>query len=219
MKAHISFFLLGFSSFLSLINPLAVAPMFATMTLDQSSRQKTRTALRASVTAAVTLILFVLLGELIFRFFGLTVHGFRIAGGILFFGMGYSMLHAQDPPVKTSEAEQEAAQQKADVAITPLAIPMLCGPGALSNAMILSRDASSWFQQGVLIFSILVVSLLIYLTLVGADRIVKWLGPTGINVVRRIMGLIIMVIAVEFVVAGARPIVQSMLTVSRTAGG
>ena len=134
-------------------------------------------------------------------------------------GMGYSMLHAQDPPEKTTEAEQEAAQTNSDVAVTPLAIPMLCGPGALSNAMILSRDATSWFQQGILILSILVVTVLIYLTLVGADRIVKWLGPTGINVVRRIMGLIIMVIAVEFVVAGAKPIVQSMLTLSKTATG
>lgn len=212
LSVYINFAVLCFSSFFSLINPLAAAPVFSSLTTTHSLHLKKKISRKASIFTAVALVIFVLVGELIFQFFGLTIHGFRIAGGILFFGMGINMLQAKDSEYKTTPEEVDDAGQKADFAITPLGIPMLCGPGAISNAMILSRDAGDLFQKTILIVSIALVSLLTYLILVGADRIVEILGQTGIRVLKRIMGLIVMVVAVEFIVAGTRPILMDIIT-------
>lgn len=210
-QPYFNFFILSFSSFFSLINPVATAPVFSTLTANESAASKREKSWRASVITAVALIVFVIVGELIFKFFGLTIDGFRIAGGILFFGMGINMLQARDSGYKTTPQEVDDAGHKADYVVTPLAIPMLCGPGAISNAMILSRDAEDLIQKAILIVTIVLVSFLIYLIFVGADRVVKFLGPTGINIMKRVMGLIVTVIAVEFVVAGARPILTSII--------
>lgn len=200
------------SSFLSLINPLAAAPLFSSLSAHETPQEKRRSSFKASLTTALALILFVAIGEFIFRFFGLTVHGFRIAGGVVFFAMGYEMLQAKDSAFKTTQDEKNAAAETSDYAITPLGIPMLCGPGSLSNAIILSRDATTWLHTGLLILSIVLVSIVTYFTLVGADGIVKLLGTTGLKVVKRIMGLILMVIAVEFIIAGSKPILIDILS-------
>lgn len=214
MAVYLSFFLLAFSSFFSLINPLAVAPVFVGLTEGQDRLTKKRTAFKATVTAAITLVVFVVLGEVIFKFFGLSIHGFRIAGGILFFGMGYDMLQAKDSAFKSTASEKEAAAQQPDVGVTPLGIPMICGPGSISNAIIMTRDAHSNIQLIILISTILLILVMTYWTLLAGDRLIAFLGETGLKVAKRIMGLIVMVIAVEFIVAGSKPI---LIEVIRTA--
>lgn len=208
--------LLCITSFFTLTNPLATAPVFSAATEGLGRRERAGVAARASLTALGVLLVFALLGELIFTFFGITVHGFRIAGGVLFFGMGFNMLQARDnrykglpggDPPNTERLREEGR----DFAITPLAIPMIAGPGAIANAMILSRDAPGLAGKAVLAAAILGTSLTVFLVLVGADRIIAVLGRNGLNVLKRIMGLIVMVIAVEFCVAGLRPILVDIL--------
>lgn len=210
------FAVLCVTSFFTLMNPLATAPVFSAATAALDKPERARVALKAVLVALAVLLVFALLGDLIFRFFGITVHGLRIAGGVLFFGMGLSMLQAKENRFKgepgTGSADRRALVEEGhDFAITPLAIPMIAGPGAIANALILARDAPGLPGKAVLLGALLLVLVSVYLVLVGADRIIAFLGKNGLNVLKRIMGLIVMVIAVEFCVAGLRPIVVGML--------
>jgi multiple antibiotic resistance protein len=212
MTPYLSFFLLAFSSFFSLINPLAAAPVFIGLTAGEERAEKRRVAFKATLTAAITLVIFVVLGELIFKFFGLSIHGFRIAGGILFFGMGYEMLQGKDSAFKSTPAEHAAAaHQRPDIAVTPLGIPLICGPGSISNAIILTRDAHDFLRQSILISTIILVLFMTYIVMLAGDRLIEFLGETGLKVAKRIMGLIVMVIAVEFIVAGIRPLLFEII--------
>ena len=216
MNPLASYAILCCTSFFTLMNPLATAPVFSAATEGLSRRERAGVAARASLTALVVLLVFALLGDLIFRFFGITVHGFRIAGGVLFFGMGFNMLQARENrykglPVGDPPNMDRLREEGRDFAITPLAIPMIAGPGAIANVMILSRDAAGPLGKLVLLASILVVTLSVFGVLVGADRIIAILGRNGLNVLKRIMGLMVMVIAVEFVVAGLKPILIDIL--------
>lgn len=211
MDYTISFSILCLSSFFTLLNPAAATPMFAALTQDSSIKERRAMAGRVALTTVVTLCLMVLLGDVIFSFFHITVHGFRVVGGILFFGMGLDMLRAKESTFKVHPTDLDAAQAKANFAITPLAIPVICGPGSIANAMILSDDAPDLLHTGILLASIVLVSLSVYLILVSADGLLKKLGPVGLNLSTRLMGLIVMVIAVEFVVAGLRPILIDIL--------
>lgn len=217
-----SFAILCITSFFTLMNPLATAPAFSAATADLTPRERRGVALKAALIALGILLVFAFLGDLIFRFFGITVHGFRIAGGVLFFGMGLSMLQAKEVRFKGEHAEDDHKRELVDAghdfAITPLAIPMIAGPGAIANVMIQTGDAPGLAGRLVLLASILVVITSVYLVLVGADRIIAAIGRNGLNVLKRIMGLIVMVIAVEFCVAGLRPIVVGMIREGMGAG-
>ena len=151
---------------------------------------------------------FALTGQLLFRFFGNSVNSLRIVGGVIFFMMGMDMLQARLVGLKV--ARDEVKSYISDISITPLAIPMICGPGAITNAIVLMEDAVSIPMKMVLMGSIMLVLLLNYFTLYSSSRIIKLLGPTGNNVLLRLMGLIVMVIAVEFFFSGLKPIVLDM---------
>ncbi len=207
MHEHLNFLVLGFSSFFSLMNPLGAAFVFSAMTEGQSAELKGRIARRVAIVTLVTLITFALVGEFIFSFFGLTVHGFRIAGGVLFFGMGLELLKAKESAYKGEALRPEAVEE---MGITPLGIPMVCGPGAITNAMILTRDAPGVGGKLILLTVVVFMSALVFIALVGADRIVSRLGSNGISVAKRIMGLIVMVVAVEMLHAGLRPLLMAM---------
>jgi len=209
MNELFAFGLLTFTSFFTLINPLGTMPIFMTMTGGLDSKNRTKTAKKASIIAFVTIILFAFSGNLLFNFFGISVHSFRIVGGVIFFLMGMDMLQARLGKVKIKESEVKTYVN--DISITPLAIPMICGPGAITNSIIMMEDANSIGKKIVLIFTILVVIYLTYLILFSASRIIKLLGETGINVMMRLMGLIVMVIAVEFFFSGLKPIIMDMI--------
>jgi multiple antibiotic resistance protein len=203
------FALLCFTSFFTLINPLGAMPIFITLTATLTPEQRLRTARKASIVSLLTLLVFAFSGQLLFRFFNISVDSFRIVGGVIFFMMGMDMLQARLGRVKVSEEEVKAYVE--DISITPLAIPMICGPGALTNAIVLMEDATTLAHRGVLLAVMTLVMLLTYLTLHSANRLVDRLGETGNKVMMRIMGLIVMVIAVEFFFAGLRPQIGSML--------
>jgi multiple antibiotic resistance protein len=204
--------LLYFTSFFSIINPLGVMPVFMTMTAGISRQQQKRTALKASLTAFFTLLLFAFAGQVLFKFFGISVNSFRVVGGIIFFVMGYDMLQARLGTIRIDEASVKKYVD--DISITPLGIPMLAGPGAITNSLVLMEDSSTFELKAVLILTIVFTLFLTYVILLGSGSIMKVMGETGNKVMMKLMGLILMVVAVEFFFAGLRPILQSILHIS-----
>ncbi len=210
MESYLSFALLCFTSFITLMNPLGIMPVFMSMTSALSAEEKRITAQKANLVAFLTLIAFAFSGQLLFKFFGISVDSFRMVGGIIFFMMGYDMLQARLSKVKLSKS---AARKEyvSDISITPLAIPMICGPGAITNSIVLMADSETAVHKAILISTIFIVCLISYLVLWGSSKVSNWLGETGNKVMMRLMGLIVMVIAVEFFFSGLKPILLDIL--------
>jgi multiple antibiotic resistance protein len=204
MNEVITFGILSFTSFFTLINPFGTMPIFMTMTADLDKNHRTKTARKAAAVSFITIIVFAFSGQILFNFFGISVNSFRVVGGVIFFLMGMDMLQARLGKVKLKESEIKTYVD--DISVTPLAIPMICGPGAMTNAIVMMEDADSIEKKIALILGAFVVILCTYLILYSASKIIKTLGQTGINVMMRLMGLIVMVIAVEFFFTGLKPI-------------
>lgn len=204
MSEVITFGILSFTSFFTLINPFGTMPVFMKMTADLDKSHRTKTARKAAVVSFITIIVFAFSGQVLFNFFGISVNSFRVVGGVIFFLMGMDMLQARLGKVKLKESEIKTYVD--DISVTLLAIPMICGPGAMTNAIVMMEDADSIEKKIALILGAFVVILCTYLILYSASKIIKTLGQTGINVMMRLMGLIVMVIAVEFFFTGLKPI-------------
>ncbi len=213
MHALFEFALLCFMSFFTMINPIGVIPPFMSMSEGMDAKEGRSLAIKACFTAFIVLILFALGGTVIFSFFSITVDSLRVVGGVLFFILGFDMLQARMRPRAKEEKELAQAYQT-DLAITPLAIPFICGPGAITMAILLIKEAHDLPQKLVFFTSIAVVMFTTCLILIGGQRILQILGPSGGKVMMRLMGLIVMVIAVEFFFAGLTPLVREMLMIS-----
>jgi multiple antibiotic resistance protein len=203
----LEFGIIVFTSFFTLINPLGVMPVFMTMTSDFSSKRRKAIAIKAVFVALITLLLFAFTGQLIFKFFSITADSLRVVGGVIFFMVGFDMLQARLVRVKMDSPE-EIKNQASDIAITPLAIPMICGPGSITNAIVLWEDANTPTLKLVLVGVMIFVLFLTLIVLIGSSKIIPLIGETGNKVMMRIMGLIVMVIAVEFFFAGIGPLIQ-----------
>lgn len=201
--------ILVFTSFFTLINPIGSMPVFLGMTSTLSQEQRKKTAWKAVVVAFLTLVMFAFSGQLMFSFFGISVNSFRVVGGIIFFTMGQDMLHARLGKMKFND-ESEINSYVSDISITPLAIPMIAGPGAITNSIVLMDDAGTIEKKIELILVMALVMFITYIIFVSATRISKFLGDTGNRVLMKLMGLIVMVIAVEFFFSGLTPILQNI---------
>ncbi len=210
MESYLSFALLCFTSFITLMNPLGIMPVFMTMTDSLTKEERKQTAKKANFVAAITLIVFAFSGQLLFKFFGISVNSFRIVGGIIFFMMGWDMLQARLVKVKMTKKSVKKEYVN-DISVTPLAIPMICGPGAITSAIVLMEDAQTIQMKGIVIAAIVVVCVISYLVLWSSGKITVWLGETGNKIMMRLMGLIVMVIAVEFFFSGMKPILIDIL--------
>lgn len=211
MNDLLAYGLFAFTSFLAIINPMGVTPVFLSMTNGLDPKRQRKTAFKAVLTAFIVLTIFAFAGRLLFQFFGISVNGFRIAGGVIFFIMGFDMLNARLSRLKYDDQDLEKTLD--DIAITPLGIPMMAGPGAITNAIVLMQDAQDISYQIVLPIAIFLVLAVTFLSLIGGGTIVKYMGETGNKIMLKLMGLIMMVIAVEFFFAGLKPIVQDMLNI------
>lgn len=209
MEDLLSFALLCFTSFFTLTNPLGTMPVFLTMTNGMNEHERKAIVRRATIVSFITLMVFTFSGQFLFKFFGISSNGFRIAGGFIIFKIGFDMLQARYSNAKLKEEEVKTYAD--DISITPLAIPMLCGPGAIANAIMLMDDASTFTLKGTLIGIIALVYFITFLILQASTRLVRILGETGNNVMMRLMGLILMVIAVECFVSGLKPILIDIL--------
>ena len=209
MEDLLPFALLCFTSFFTLTNPLGTMPVFLTMTNGMNDHERKAIVRRATIVSFITLMVFTFSGQFLFKFFGISSNGFRIAGGFIIFKIGFDMLQARYSNAKLKEEEVKTYAD--DISITPLAIPMLCGPGAIANAIMLMDDASTLSLKGTLIGIIALVYFITFLILQASTRLVRILGETGNNVMMRLMGLILMVIAVECFVSGLKPILIDIL--------
>ena len=209
MEDLLPFALLCFTSFFTLTNPLGTMPVFLTMTNGMNDHERKAIVRRATIVSFITLMVFTFSGQFLFKFFGISSNGFRIAGGFIIFKIGFDMLQARYSNAKLKEEEVKTYAD--DISITPLAIPMLCGPGAIANAIMLMDDASTLSLKGTLIGIIALVYFITFLILQASTRLVRILGETGNNVMMRLMGLILMVIAVDCFVSGLKPILIDIL--------
>ena len=208
---EIQFFIFCLTTLFTLINPIGISPILIIMTERFSEKEKINIAKKGSLTAFITLILFSLVGSVIFNFFGITIEAFQIMGGILFFRNGLRMLDSKIGRSRTTPAEQEESEESDDIAVSPIGIPLIAGPGAITAAMLLSSQTPQLYSYFTLIFSIFFVLSLVYLILRNGDMILKLLGTTGIRIIQRLMGLILMVIAVQFVINGVISIYNPLM--------
>ena len=207
METVFPFALLCFTSLFTITSPLSTMPVFLTMTQSLDEKERRAVAIRATLVACCALLLFVLAGQFLFKFFGISTNGFRIVGGIIIFRIGFDMLQAKYTPMNLRK--EEIKEYANDVSVAPLGIPLLCGPGAIANAIVLMQEAHSFEMKTALIVAIVLVYVVTFCLLRWAGQLVKFIGETGNNVMMRLMGLI--VIAVECFVSGARPILTEIL--------
>jgi len=186
------------------VDPPGALPLFLAMTARDSREKVKSMALRACVAGALLLFFFAFFGALIFKMFGVTLAAFRVAGGILLMLTALDMLRAETSKTKTSEAETQEGVEKEDIAIVPLAMPVLSGPGSIAAVMVLMADQDV-YPRGIAVgIAILITFVVTYVTLMMAQRLTKVLGQTGIAVTQRIFGLLLAALAIQFIADGAR---------------
>ncbi len=197
----VQFAIVAFSSVFFLVDPLGAIPTYLAITSRHPSPVRRRMAAHACWTCFIVLTAFALAGTAIFRIFGITLPAFQIAGGLILLLIALDMLQArrstQEGPLETEEGSAKEA-----VGITPLGIPMLAGPGAISTAMVLMGSAGGWLGAVAVLAAIAVVSFISYWSLAAAERVTVRMGQTGIRVLVRIMGLLLTAIAIQFMVNG-----------------
>ncbi len=205
--------LLYFTSFFTLINPLGAVPVFLGLTEDMNRKEQRNTATKAIITAFLTLIIFAFMGKYLFEFFNISIAGLKVVGSFIFFIMGYDMLNSKIGRLKTTNGKEDQSDSDAvgDIALTPLGIPLLAGPGSITNAMVLMSESHTWIDKGLVVLSIFLVTAASLLILRSSSAILRILGKQGTKIMTKLMGLILMIIAVEFFFSGITPFVQAML--------
>lgn len=208
MSSYLQFTLVTFTSLLFIVDPVAVIPTYLVITQGNSVERRRRTALRACIAAGLLMTVFGVAGNAIFHIFGITLPAFRIAGGFILWLVALDMLRGERTTQESTEEIVEG-QEKEDVALTPLAMPMLAGPGAISTVMVLAGQARGVPGHIAVYGSIWVTAIICWLTLRAGDRLVTLLGQTGIRVMTRIMGLLLAAVATQFVITGALEALRS----------
>ena len=203
MHDQLQFALITFTSLLFIVDPIAVIPTYLVITQRETRAQRARTARRACIAAAFLLTAFAFGGQVIFKLFGITLPAFRIAGGLILWLVAMDMLRGQRT-TQESAPEITEGTEKDDVAITPLAVPMLAGPGAISTVMVLAAQAESAVQTAAVYAAIVLTAIASWISLIVGERLLMKMGQTGIRVMTRIMGLLLAAIAVQFVITGTK---------------
>ena len=192
------FVLLATSSLFVIVDPIATVPAFLAMTPNDTPERRIKTARLACWVAAIVLLLFALTGKWIFRFLGITLPAFQLAASVILLLIALDMLRAQRSRVQETIEETTAGAAKEDIAVTPLAIPMLAGPGAISTAIVLHGQARGLVQQLALCGCIVAVALASYLILRLSAGGMQWLSPIALRIATRVMGLLLAAIAFQF---------------------
>lgn len=195
---------LAFSSLFVIVDPIATVPAFLAMTARDSISQRLRMARTACLVAAGILTVFALIGQWLFTLLGITLPAIQVAGALVLLLVALDMLRAQRSPVQETAAETAEGATKEDIAITPLAIPMLAGPAAISTVILLEAQAISWAQRGVLLACVALVSLASYMTLALGATGAKWISPIAEKIITRLMGLLLAALAIQFLFNGLK---------------
>ncbi|HJU06197.1 MAG TPA: MarC family protein [Nitrospiraceae bacterium] len=191
--------LFAFGSLFVIVDPIAAVPAFLAMTARESVEQRLRTARVACLVSVGLLTGFAFLGQSLFSILGITMPAFQVAAGLVLLLVAFDMVRAQRSAVQETAEETAAGAVKDDVAITPLAMPMLAGPGALSTVILLNAQAQNWAQRAVLVGCLIAVGAASYVTLALAGRGAHWLSPIAEKIITRLMGLLLSAVAVQFI--------------------
>jgi len=208
----LSFILLSFSSLFALLNPIGIAPIILSLTEGYELQEYRKLILKSIIFACIILLMFAIMGKIIFSFYGITLHAFKIAGGILFLRIGINMLEAKVSRTKSTPKESEEAESNNDIAFSPIGIPLIAGPGAITSVMILSAQTTSFNQKIIFYFNIIITLFLTFIILTLAKKLTKKLGTVGLRIIERIMGMILMVVAVQFIIDGVGVVIQIYAT-------
>jgi multiple antibiotic resistance protein len=200
----LSFAFVSLSAVFVVVDPFAAVPFFIAMTADETPAEKRATARRAAIAAYGVLTGFALTGAVVFRVLGITLGAFKIAGGVLLLITAVDMLRTRASETRITPGEVESGVAKDDVAIVPLAMPLLAGPGSIATVVVLmgrARSAHPW-QAAAVLGAIAVTAAACYLILAGAARVDRVLGRTGLNILERASGLLLAAIAIQFMIDG-----------------
>ncbi|PAU95351.1 stress protection protein MarC [Aliifodinibius salipaludis] len=195
-------FIAAFTSIISVANPLAAMPVFLSLTDRNTDSERINVAKKSSFYMFLVLIIFLLVGTYIMSFFGISLPGIRIAGGLIILRAAYAMLNPDASEKKISDEAQKAAKKKEDISFSPMAMPMLSGPGSIAVVIGLASQAEGFFDLLITSVAILLVAFISYSVLRLAPFSAKYIGPTGMNVITRMMGFIAMAIGVQFILNG-----------------
>jgi len=202
--SFLEYTLLALSSLFVIVDPIAVVPAFLAMTPRDTPEQRVRMARLAAFTSAGVMLAFAIAGKWIFSLLGITIPAFQMAGSIVLLLVALDMLRARRSRVHETDEEKDEGAAKDDVAITPLAVPMLAGPGAISTVILLHNRAENFGQQIALLVCIAVIGVVTYYTLAFSARGAKWLNPIALKLIERLMGLLLAAIAMQFMVNALR---------------
>ena len=190
------------TAILVIVDPFGAIPIFISITSDETPKQRANTARIASITLAVVLIAAALAGEPLLKLLGIRLASFQVGGGILILLLSLSMINAKVSPTKQTPEEEIEAVAKENVAVVPLAIPLLAGPAAISTVIVFAHRSDDWSAKGFVIFSVILVALLTWVLLRLSIPLSHKLGRTGINTFTRAMGMVLSAIAIEFIATG-----------------
>jgi multiple antibiotic resistance protein len=202
VNEYLSFFLITFPAVFFIMDPLGLLPIFVAITTSDDEEKRQRTARRATLIAFGLMAFFTVFGSFVFKLFGISMSALKVAGGILLLMTSMDMLRAQPSRTRSSPEETHESEAKEDVAVVPLAMPLLAGPGSIATAMVLAARGPNWTYAIPVVASIGITCFITYLLLRVATRLNRLLGTTGIAVLERIMGLLLAAIAVQFVADG-----------------
>jgi len=211
MSEYLNFASFAFAALFLIIDPIGNVPLFLAITPRNDFAEREQIVRRASIISGLILLFFLFTGNLLLNLFHITIGAFRIAGGILIFIIAVRMLFVFRPTQKTSPEEEQEAKEKEDVSFFPLAIPLLSGPGAITTVILLRNNCYQVIHYLIIVFVILLVSGLTYVILRESQYLMKLFGQTGINILVRLMGLILSVIAVQFGIDGIEDIIPEIL--------
>jgi multiple antibiotic resistance protein len=209
--------LLSFSDYIQIIigvmsifSPFVAIPIFISLTSGNTLEEKKETAKTASIAACIVGLVSIWIGQYVLMIFGISISSFKIAGGILLLLMSINMLNAKTPKAKNTKSELKEAKKKSvnvkEIAVVPLAIPLIAGPGAISTIIIFSQKSEDFIHLFIMSLIIVAISSYIYLTLKMSNYISKRLGITGLNIISRVMGLLLASISVEFIISGLQTV-------------
>lgn len=191
-----------FTGLLAILNPIGAVPLFVTLTNHLSIKDKQQIARTSSMTIVMVLLVVTFLGQSILRFFGISIDSFRVAGGILILMMAINMMNARRLDSKQTREEQEEASSRTSIAVVPIAIPMLSGPGTISTMIVYSNQSDTLQHKLILAAISVALGFTIFIILKLSPKLAAWFSKTGINIITRIMGLIMAATGVEFITAG-----------------
>ncbi|MCC5793777.1 MAG: MarC family protein [Chromatiales bacterium] len=202
MTGLVEYFFVAIAAVFVIINPLTTAFVFASLTTRASEAEREAIARRAVVVSSAMLCTFALLGSVIFQLFGITLAAFRVAGGLILFGIAMGMLQRSEDPEHEQEGDKPSGRIADDISIVPLAIPFISGPGAIATTMILTSEAPDRWHVVVVFFAVMLTTISCYYAMVNSRYVIRFLGDTGRRILTKIFGLILAVIAVQFILNG-----------------